>query len=129
MTGNHNDLYEIEVQFEVVTGTLEQANILVKGLFLNTDAGFDSKEFRLCCEKKEINANICFNKRNGDADRNEYFDQLLYNERYIIERTNAWMYSFRSLLNRFDTSVASWLGFNYLAFIIIALKKFKKIKV
>lgn len=129
VTGNHNDLYEIEVQFEVVTGTLEQANILVKGLFLNTDAGFDSKEFRLCCEKKEINANICFNKRNGDADRNEYFDQLLYNERYIIERTNAWMYSFRSLLNRFDTSVASWLGFNYLAFIIIALKKFKKIKV
>lgn len=129
MTGNHNDLYEIEVQFEVVTGTLEQANIPVKGLFLNTDAGFDSKEFRLCCEKKEINANICFNKRNGDADRNEYFDQLLYNERYIIERTNAWMYSFRSLLNRFDTSVASWLGFNYLAFIIIALKKLKKIKV
>ena len=52
-----------------------------------------------------------------------------YNERYKIERTNAWMDSFRSLLNRFDTTVASWLGFNYLAFIVIALKKFNKIKV
>lgn len=129
VAGNHNDLYDIEVQFEVVTGTLEQANIPVEGLFLNADAGFDSREFRLCCEKKEINANICFNKRKGNADRDEYFDQLLYNERYKIERTNAWMDSFRSLLNRFDTSVASWLGFNYLAFIVIVLKKFKKIKV
>ena len=46
-----------------------------------------------------------------------------YNKRYKIERTNAWMDSFRSLLNRFDTIVASWIGFNYLAFIVIALKK------
>lgn len=129
VAGNHNDLFNIEVQFEVVTGTLEQANIRVEGLFLNADAGFDSKEFRLCCEKKEINANICFNKRNGNADRNEYFDQELYNQRYKIERTNAWMDSFRSLLNRFDTTVTSWIGFNYLAFIVIALKKFNKIKV
>jgi hypothetical protein len=74
VAGNHNDLYNIEVQFEVETGTLEQANIPVDGLFLNADAGFDSKEFRLCCEKKEINANVCFNKRNGDTDRDEYFD-------------------------------------------------------
>lgn len=129
VAGNHNDLYDIEVQFEIVTGTLEQANISVEGLFINADAGFDSKEFRLSCEKKGINANVCFNKRNGNTDRNEYFDQLLYNERYKIERTNAWMDSFRSLLNRFDTTIASWLGFNYLAFIIIALKKFNKIKV
>ena len=129
VAGNHNDLYNIEVQFEVVTGTLEQANINVEGLFLNADAGFDSKEFRLCCEKKEINANVCFNKRNGNTDRDEYFDQLLYNERFKIERTNAWMDNFRSLLNRFDTTTTSWLGFNYLAFIIIALKKFNTIKV
>lgn len=129
VAGNHNDLYNIEVQFEVVTGTLEQANIALDGLFLNADAGFDSKEFRLCCKKKEINANVCFNKRNAKANRDEYFDPLLYKERYKIERTNAWMDSFRSLLNRFDTTTASWLGFNYLAFTIIALKKFNKIKV
>jgi len=112
LAGNHNDLYEIEVQFEVVTATLGQANITVEGLFLNADAGFDSKEFRKSCEGKEINANICFNKRNGNMDRDEYFDQELYRQRYSIERTNAWMDSFRSLLNRFDTTVASWLGFN-----------------
>ncbi|HET8735798.1 MAG TPA: IS5 family transposase, partial [Pricia sp.] len=37
-----------------------------------------------------------------------------------------WMDSYRSLLNRFDTTNESWEGFNYLAFIVIALKKFKK---
>jgi len=126
VAGNHNDLYNIEVQFEVVTGTLEQATISVEGLFLNADAGFDSKNFRESCNKKEINANICFNKRNGSSDRDEYFDQKLYDERYTIERTNAWMDSYRSLLNRFDTTIESWIGFNYLAFIVIALKKIYK---
>ncbi len=78
VAGNHNYLHNIEVQFEVVIGTLEQANIPVNGLLLNADEGFDSKEFRLCSEKKEINANVCFNKRNGNTERDEYFDQLLY---------------------------------------------------
>lgn len=126
VAGNHNDLYDIEVQFEVVTATLEKADIAVEGLFLNADAGFDSKDFRDSCSAKEINANICFNKRNGNADRDEYFDQELYGQRYAIERTNAWMDSFRSLLNRFDTTTESWKGFNYLAFIVIAIKKMKK---
>ena len=76
----------------------------------------------------EINANISHNKRNGKGDNDEYFDQKLYDERYSIERTNAWMDSFRSLLNRFDTTTESWKGFNYLAFMVIALKKFKKKK-
>lgn len=132
VAGNHNDLYNIEVQFEIVTATLEKADISVEGLFLNADAGFDSKEFRESCFKKDIQGNICFNKRNGNMDRDDYFDKELYKKRYAIERTNAWMDSYRSLLNRFDTTVDSWKGFNYLAFIVIALKKFinkKPIKV
>jgi len=126
--GNHNDLYDIEVRFEVVTATLERADIPVERLFLNADAGFDSKDFRKSCNEKEINANICFNKCNGGTERDEYFDQGLYRERYAVERTNAWMDSFRSLLNRFDTTTESWKSFNYLSFIVIALKKFKKKK-
>jgi hypothetical protein len=38
------------------------------------------------------------------------------------------MDSYRSLLNRFDTTPESWKGFNYLAFMVIALKKFNKKK-
>ena len=126
VAGNHNDIYDIEVQFEVVTATLERADIPVDGLFMNADAGFDSNDFRISYGKKEINANICFNRRNWNTDREEYFDKGLYAERYAVERMNAWMDSYRSLLNKFDTTMESWKGLNYLAFILIALKKFKK---
>ena len=45
------------------------------------------------------------------------------------ERTNTWMNSFRSLLNRFDATTESWKGFNYLFFFVIALKKSIKEKI
>jgi hypothetical protein len=35
------------------------------------------------------------------------------------------MDSFRSLLNRLDTTTESWKGFNCPSFIVLALKKFK----
>lgn len=129
VAGTHNDLFDIDVQFEVVTATLEGADIPVDGLFLNADAGFDSRGFQEICSKKEINANICSDKRSGGKDRDEYFDEELYAERYAIERTNAWMDSFRSLLNRFDTTTESWKGSDLLSFIVLALKKFIKQKV
>ncbi len=50
----------------------------------------------------------------------------MYDQRYTVERTNAWMDSYRSLPDRFDTTPESWKEFNYLAFMVIALKKFKK---
>ncbi len=76
VAGNHNDLYDMEVHFEVVAATLEKADIPVAGLFMDTDAGFDSKDFRGTCVAREVNANVCLNKRNGSKqDRDEYFDQ------------------------------------------------------
>ncbi len=129
VSGNHNDLFEIEVQFEEAVSTLEQVDISVDGLFINTDAGFDSEKLRNRCEAKGIIANIIPNKLNGSNDETDYyFDGKLYKERYSIERTNACMSSFRSLLNRFDTTIISWKGFNFLAFIVIGLKKFYKLK-
>ena len=94
------------MQFEVVTATLDRADIKTEGLFLDADAGFDSKDFRSACARRDINANICFKKRNGSVDDgDEYFDRDLYDQRYAVERTNPWIDSFRSLLNRFDTTI------------------------
>ena len=67
---------------ELVTATLEEADIATEGLFLNADAGFDSKSFSDSYAKKDINANVCFNKRNGNThEREEYFNQELYDQR------------------------------------------------
>jgi len=41
--GNHNDLFNIEVQFEQLIWTFEQAEINVDGLFINADAGLTVK--------------------------------------------------------------------------------------
>ena len=126
VSGNHHDLYDIELHFDEIIKVLQQATISVDGLFMNADAGFDAENLRRICQQKGIIANITQNKRNSGRDSELYFDEELYKERYSIERTNAWMDSFRSLLNRFDTTLSSWIGFNYLAFITIACNKFKK---
>lgn len=128
VAGNHHDLYRIEAQLEAITATLEAATIAVAGLFINADAGFDSENLLLACAKKEIIANVPCNKRNAGKDGDRLLDEQLYKERYAIERTNAWMDSYRSVLNRFDTTISSWTGFNFLSFIAIALKKFYKSK-
>ena len=126
--GNHNDLYEIEKSAEELFCTLEEAKISTDGLFINADSGFDSKDFRSVCNKWGIIPNVAFNYRNGKTKEKYILDDLLYKQRYAIERNNAWMDSFRSLLNRFDITVSSWKSFNYIAFMIILFKKIKKNK-
>ncbi len=80
------------------------ANIRTDGLFLNADAGFDCMVLRNVLENHGMVANICLNRRNG-IPNNAIVDELLYAERYSIERTNAWMDSYRTILNRFETTV------------------------
>lgn len=36
------------------------------------------------------------------------------------------MDGFKAVLNRFDTTVSSWKGWNFLAFIVIFFRKFHK---
>lgn len=128
VAGNHNDLFEIEKSvFKIIT-TLNDSNIEHKGLFMNADAGFDSQEFRNFCEGLEIEANFDINKRNSKNpdDHDYYFDNQLYKERFVVERTNAWIDGFKNLLTRYETKASHWLGLHYLAFTIILLRKMLK---
>lgn len=128
MSGNHHDLFNIENSLDEIFETLKKAEISIDGLFLNADSGFDAETFRNGCFKEDVIPNIDQNKRNKNIDNDYFFDKELYKLRYGIERTNAWMDSYRTILYRFDTTVSSWEGWNYIAFMIIALKKFKKNK-
>jgi len=128
IAGNHHDLYQIDNHVDELFGTLLKANIATDGLFTNADAGFDSDDFRNKCAEYGVITNVATNTRNGSCNEEMFFDDMLYEQRYIIERTNAWIDSYRSLLNRFDTTISSWKAFNYIAFIIIFLKKIYKNK-
>ena len=126
VSGSHNNVYNIsEVLSELFSGLTPSA-LSVSGLFLNADAGFDTEQFRRGCYEHEVFPNVAFSKRRGKQREEEFLDELLYKQRYCIERTNAWMDSFRSVLNRFDTTLSSWKAWNYIAFILILLKKIRK---
>ena len=127
--GNHTDLFEIGDRVEEIMQQLKDADISTDGLFSNLDAGFDGKELRKALDGHEVISNVCPNRRNGCDSSEEYlFDEEMYKERWTVERTNAWMDGFKAVLARFDTTVSSWKGWNYLAFIVIFLKKIHKSK-
>jgi len=51
VSGSHNDIFDTEVVFDGIVRSLRRAKIPTKGLFVNADAGFDSKNFREMCER------------------------------------------------------------------------------
>lgn len=102
---------------------MAKANIRTNGLFQNADTGFDCVALRSLPKSYGVVANICINKKNGTANGSIVLDELLYREQYSIERTNAWMDSYRTILNRFDTTLRNWKSWNYIAFSVILLKK------
>lgn len=44
---NHHDIYQIDYHLDELFQTLNKAKIETDGLFVNTDAGFDTKEFKV----------------------------------------------------------------------------------
>jgi hypothetical protein len=57
------------------------------------------------------------NKRNSShLDSDVLLDEEMYKERFVIERTNASMDSFRTLLVRQDTTLDSWWAWHFIAF-------------
>jgi transposase len=105
-----------------MTDSLRKSGISFDGLFLNADAGFDSRPFRNCLYKHDIIDNIDQNKRNGKNDVS-FFDDQLYKHRFVIERTNAWLDAFKAILVRFETKKSHWKALNIMAFTIILLRQ------
>ena len=122
-SGEHHDTHNIVAVMQNMMEDMAKANIRTDGLFLNVDAGFDCAALRSVLKSYGIVSNICINKRNGTTNDSIVLDELLYRERYSIERTNAWMDSFRTILNRFDTTLRNWESWNYIAFSVMLLRK------
>ncbi len=125
LSGNHHDCYQIIEAMNTIEHTLRQANLSLEGLFMNADAGFDAQELRDWAKRKGVHANFCINKRNSkNKDReDDYFDELLYEQRFVLERTNAWIDGFKALIIRYEKLADVWLNSHYIAFSIIILRK------
>jgi transposase len=128
IAGNHHDISDIEKRLEHLVGQLARSGIGVDGLFVNADAGFDSEAFRKACFRQGIELNVPRNHRNArQIDDDTYFDELMYGQRYAVERTNAWQDSYRTLLVRQDTSLGSWTAWHHLFCIHAWSKKLAKL--
>ncbi len=91
---------------------------------MNADAGLDAEVLREVCAEKEIEANIDLNPRNAQQPQEEYvyFDEALYKERYVVERTHAWLDGFKALLVRYEVKINTWMALHFMAFAIIFIK-------
>lgn len=107
IAGHHHDAYQLVATTTPMFDTIESADIPTEGLFLNADSGFDQTAFRRYCDTKEIVHNIVQNPRNGSG-ADYLFDEMLYQCRFVIERTNAWLDAFKALLVRFETKQNHW---------------------
>ena len=96
-----------------------QAGIGLNGVFMNADAGFNAEALQSFCSDKQIEASIADNPRNQTiaSEQYQHFDDQLYKEGYVIERTNAWLDSFRGLLVRFEKKIKSRMAQHWRAFV------------
>lgn len=91
------------------------------------DKGYDCLEFRKYAVDWGLIPNIP--KRSctkGDADEVVWYylyDKTEGAKRYVIERTNAWLKSFRRIRTRFDYKAESFEAFLYLAIIVICVRR------
>lgn len=94
------------------------------GSFLLADRGYDSFEFRRYLAWKGLRSNIPKRSSTKGGNKELYFyHQPLAKFRFSIERTNAWLKSFKRLHFRFDKSTYSFECFLYLAIIVICVRR------
>jgi transposase len=125
ISGNHHDSFEIKAKMkqlckEIKTVLKKQVNVC-----LNADSGFDNKGLRKYLFNHHIKPNIKENPRNRKKvkrDRKRDFNEESYKNRFVIERTFAWLDKFRTLVIRYERKAIFWLGFHFIALTLLNMK-------
>jgi transposase len=121
-TGNVNDI-------SLAEETAKKLNLapgFLLGSTLLADKGYDSLQFRIFCLQQGIVP--CIPRRNCTGVREKDWQYYLYNKRegrkrFVVERTTAWIKSFRRLRHRFDYQSSSFEAFLKLAILVICVRR------
>ena len=91
---------------------------------LNLDKGYTSAKLRREMRNKGTRINMEMKQGNYQRKRGPKFsfDKEKYKVRFLVERTNAWLKSFRHIRIRRDYHPAMFKAFVYLALIIILIR-------
>ncbi len=90
---------------------------------LIADRGYDSNAARALLVKRDIEPIIPARRNNRRATHQDGRKLRRYRHRWIIERTNAWLQSFRRLVVRYERSAIVFTALVHLACALITLKK------
>jgi transposase len=125
VAGNHNDAFNLKAHLQTAFKTMKRWGLVISGAFFNADSAFDTKEARKVCFNHQVVPNMAENKRNRKSvkrGRKRLFNPLVYKDRFVSERSFAWIDKFRALLLRFDLKDVHFLAGHHLAFALINLR-------
>jgi transposase len=109
-----SDLAEVTVESRV---TDKKPRIIV------ADKGYDAKA--LWERFRKYNVDLIVPHRRNRKERFQDGRRLRrYRHRWIVERTNAWLFNFRRLVVRYDREIAHFRAFVHLACAMIVLRRF-----
>jgi len=125
VAGHHNDAFNLKDHLQTAFKTMKRWGLVFSGAFFNADSAFDTKEARKVCFNYRVVPNMAENKRNRKyvkRGRKRLFNPQVYKDRFVSERSFAWIDKFRALLLRFDLKDAHFLAGHHLAFALINLR-------
>ena len=125
IAGNHHDGYELKTHLQNAFKRMKRLGLKIDGAFFNADSAFDTKAARTVCFNHRVIPNIVENTRarkRPKRGRKRLFNPQVYKDRFVSERTFAWIDKFRALLVRFDRLAALFLGAHYIVFAMINLR-------
>lgn len=118
--GNRNDITAAEA-------TMKKLRVGAKRRVkeLNADKGYDSKSFRKNMAKRGTKTNIPERqfKHRRKRGRKPHMDKLQFKFRAFVERTNAWLKSFRKLRYRYERKRGMFQAVVDLACLLICLRR------
>jgi len=96
--------------------------------YLTADKGYDSREFRQYLHRRGIRHSIPPIIRTGRwrSRRLPQYDPTRYAQRWIVERSNAWLQNFRRVLVRHERLLPTYRAFVFIACLLIALRALSK---
>jgi Transposase DDE domain len=105
----------------------KMTGLVLKGAYLNLDAGFDSRHNRKVIFNAGMIPNIKENHRHRKTTkrgRKRLFNEAIHALRTRVDRTFAWEDKFKRLLLRFERIQQRHYGMKLLAYTLINVREF-----
>jgi len=92
---------------------------------LVADKGYDAGWLRKALTRRRITPYIPKRRKKGQSEEPSYNTTIhsMYQTRWIVERTNAWLQNYRRITVRWDRDADAYEGFIELACILICLRR------